>query len=168
MRKSNVLCKSLSTVESLGAVDIIASDKTGTLTQNKMTVVNISIGNKSHMAADARDIVLKGGPEAQSIKSLAGIAALCNDAAFDDHDDDYELELRTINGDATGAWSYLFLRRSTLKPGKDTGLLRFSEEILSSRDLRAHWREVGKIAFNSSKSSICSGVYKLTSAIRRE
>lgn len=36
MRKSKILCKSLKTVESLGSVSVICSDKTGTLTQVRL------------------------------------------------------------------------------------------------------------------------------------
>jgi sodium/potassium-transporting ATPase subunit alpha len=102
MRKSNILCKSLSTVESLGAVSVIASDKTGTLTQNRMTAVNIAIGQTPYNVAEAREMAVKGGQEGESIKALAAIAGLCNDASFEISDIDEPAELRKVNGDATG------------------------------------------------------------------
>lgn len=44
MARENAIVKQLQAVESLGCVSVICSDKTGTLTQNKMTVQNIYIG----------------------------------------------------------------------------------------------------------------------------
>ena len=46
MAKENAIIKDLKAVESLGCVSVICSDKTGTLTQNKMTVQQIYIDDK--------------------------------------------------------------------------------------------------------------------------
>ncbi|KAK0457372.1 uncharacterized protein EV420DRAFT_1644129 [Desarmillaria tabescens] len=132
MRKANILCKSLSTVESLGCVNFIASDKTGTLTQNKMTVVNISIGDELLTVSEAKTAALTTGPAGERVKILAAIAGICNDARFDAADEKLPAEIRKVHGDAT-----------------DTGLLRFSESISPVEDSRATWTERAKIAFNS-------------------
>lgn len=61
MAKENAIMKELKAVESLGSVSVICSDKTGTLTQNKMTVQSIYVDGKTCTIdeLDANDTVHK-------------------------------------------------------------------------------------------------------------
>ncbi len=70
MAKNNVVVRKLASVETLGAVTVVCSDKTGTLTQNKMKVVE---AYSNGMRADVQHFD-------QSFKELALGMALCNDA----------------------------------------------------------------------------------------
>ena len=73
LSKENAIIKNLKSVESLGCVSVICSDKTGTLTQNKMTVKKVYINNE---VFNEKDLNVSGMGESLLIKE----AILCNDA----------------------------------------------------------------------------------------
>ncbi|MEE1242943.1 MAG: cation-translocating P-type ATPase [Frisingicoccus sp.] len=77
MAKEHAIIKELKAVESLGCVSVICSDKTGTLTQNKMTVQNIYIDQK---VIAPKDLDLKN----QLHRYLLYDAILTNDSTIVD------------------------------------------------------------------------------------
>lgn len=75
MAKRKALIKTLTSVETLGAVNVICTDKTGTLTQNKMAVTKLWFNDR---AVDVKELYKDKAYE------LLRIAYLCNNARFMD------------------------------------------------------------------------------------
>ena len=60
LAKNSVIVKQLSSVETLGNVDYICTDKTGTITKHDMTVKEFFIGNKFHVMTDIFKMIAEG------------------------------------------------------------------------------------------------------------
>ncbi len=127
MAKRHAIVKKLLAVETLGATSVICSDKTGTLTQNEMTVVGAYVDGKTYRI-EGSGYTPEGGvlldnapldPETDpSLMLLASMAGLANDAHLD-----YEATPITVIGDPTEGALVTFADK--LGPSKEELQLQF-------------------------------------------
>jgi len=134
MASKNCLVKNLEAVETLGSTSTICSDKTGTLTQNRMTVAHMWFDDAIAEADTSED---QSGKSAYKTKPgwgpLERCAALCNRAEFKPGEGTKPVLKREVNGDASEA---AILKCTELSIGDVMGF-------------RAKYKKVCEIPFNS-------------------
>merc|ERR1712112_817680 len=134
MAAKNCLVKNLEAVETLGSTSCICSDKTGTLTQNRMTVAHMWFDNKIVEADTSEDQSGTGfNKHAPGWRLLERIAMLCNRAEFKGGQDQVQILKKEVNGDASEA---AILKCTELSHG---GVM----------DYRAKNKKISEIPFNS-------------------
>jgi Ca2+-transporting ATPase len=119
MFKRRALIRKLPAVETLGSVTAICSDKTGTLTENQMTVVELRVpGAEMTIPRELMNGPMNGATglaaerfsESGPLRLLVAAAALCNDAQLDSSG-----EYINVTGDPTEAALVLAAARLGLK-----------------------------------------------------
>ncbi|KAK7037531.1 hypothetical protein VNI00_011023 [Paramarasmius palmivorus] len=127
MAAQNVLVKDLQGVETLGSLTLLATDKTGTLTRNQMTVTNLWNGTQMLSAFQSNNDeegVSKFSIDVPGMKEMVDIATLNSRVKFDKAD--IPFDQRQILGDATETGLTRFAGRS-LGPDYDTHVKKFGK-----------------------------------------
>jgi sodium/potassium-transporting ATPase subunit alpha len=139
MMKKGVLVSNLEIIETLGAVTVICSDKTGTITCNRMTASHFYAGGTLYR--NPQTGVYLDLPVFDSavpvLQRLMQAAVLNTEAAFTSFEDD--IVSRSTRGDAS-----------------ETALIKFFEGVEPVEAYRSRNPRVGVIPFNSTNKYMCS------------
>lgn len=138
--KRNALIRKLAAVETLGSVTVICSDKTGTLTENQMTVTILDVaGNREDIEAlvSRKGVLLEAiwassaHPEMRALSVLVRAGALCNDAV--------------LKHNADGTW------RAIGDPTEGALLLAAKKLGFDKEELDKNWPRVAEVPFTSER-----------------
>jgi P-type Ca2+ transporter type 2C len=142
MLRRHALIRKLPAVETLGSVTVICSDKTGTLTENRMTATVLDVADhtvelaggsptSSRSGSDGRTQQAEGGEPAVTLLLAGG--TLCNDALLEEDEDD---GFRAIGDPTEGALVVAAAREGMKKPELEASLPRIREVPFDSRRKR--------------------------------
>ncbi|XP_067007033.1 sodium/potassium-transporting ATPase subunit alpha-like [Anabrus simplex] len=133
MAAKNCLVKNLEAVETLGSTSTICSDKTGTLTLNRMTVAHMWYNNRIYEVDVTNQRRIRHDIYNPVFLALARCAILCNRAEFLPNQQGIPIMKREVNGDASEA-----------------ALLKYMEQVIGDvLEVRRRNRKVSEIPFNS-------------------
>jgi len=140
MAKRNAIVRHLAAVETLGSANVIASDKTGTLTKNEMTVRTVVTASgrldfSGSGYAPEGDVLVKGGvalggPLRDELERALTVADRANNAVLQEHDGRW-----TVQGDPTEGALLVAARKAGL-----------TDEALDAR-----FERIGEVPFSSER-----------------
>ncbi|KAL5500322.1 hypothetical protein EMCRGX_G011866 [Ephydatia muelleri] len=136
MKARKCLFYKLEAVETLGSISVICTDKTGTLTANKMAVAHLWYDGAVHDAhcMEYSDLSTQRRPQSKGWEALSMVIGLCSNATFKENQGHIKIMDRKCNGDCS-----------------ESALLKFYElEVGSVTEFRDLHTKVFEIPFNSS------------------
>ncbi|HIZ55505.1 MAG TPA: cation-translocating P-type ATPase [Firmicutes bacterium] len=166
MVKRNALVRRLHAVETLGCASVICSDKTGTLTENKMTATQIYTlshslsvsGNGYERAGEFKENGMRVcAQDIPEVRQLLTAAVLCNNAELQDEE---TLRMRDRSRNRmTGQWTV------SGEPTETALLVLAAKSGITSRSLQGDYERLDEIPFDSTRK--CMSVVLRTGSGRR-